>query len=238
MARRTRTGEPTRGARRALEAGFTYLFVLFLVSLLGVGLAAAGEAWQSQRLRAAEAELLWTGDQYRRAIDAYYRNAPGCGAERNRYPRELAHLVKDPRCQATVRYLRKLYPDPITGGAWELVRAPDGGIAGVRSRSTLRPFKIADFRLQDRDFEGKKTYRDWVFLPATRTGAAGEPQPRTPGTGPVVPGATQPVPGGAPQPIAPGSSPQPLSYGDGPSASPLRDTFNAPGSAPARPGTP
>jgi type II secretory pathway pseudopilin PulG len=204
-----------RGAR---EAGFTYLFVLFLVVLLGVGLAATGEAWQSQQRRAAEAELLWTGDQYRRAINAYYRNAAGCGAERNRYPRELANLVKDPRCQATVRYLRKLYPDPITGGAWELVRAPDGGIAGVHSTSYRRPYKVADFRVVDRDFEGKKSYREWVFLDALPGGGA---QPGAPGTGrpapaglpaggaPPMPDAT-PAPGASP-PLPSGAIPQPQS---------------------------
>jgi hypothetical protein len=144
--------------------------VLFLVALLGVGLAAAGEAWESQRLRAAEVELLWAGDQYRRALGEYYRNASGCGPDRNRYPRELAHLLKDPRCPATVRYLRRLYPDPITGSAWGVLRAPDGGIAGVYSLSTRRPFKVADFRMQDRDFEGKRAYRDWVFVHAVANG--------------------------------------------------------------------
>jgi type II secretory pathway pseudopilin PulG len=230
MARRTRAGERTRRASRGpREAGFTYLFVLFLVALLGVGLAAAGEAWQSQRLRGAEAELLWTGDQYRRAINAYYRNASGCGAERGRYPRQLADLVKDPRCPATVRYLRKLYPDPVTGGDWELVRAPDGGIAGVRSPSTQRPFKVADFRVQDRDFENKKAYREWVFLGASPTGAARGAQQVVPGTGQVVPGATQPFPGGSPQPTAPGGSPQLPSLGGMPSTAPPWDTLNAPG---------
>jgi hypothetical protein len=206
-------------ARVRREAGFTYLFVLFMVALLGVGLAAAGEAWESQRLRSAEGELLWTGDQYRRALGAYYRNLAGCGAERNRYPRQLADLVKDPRCPATVRYLRKLYPDPVTGGDWVLVRSPDGGIAGVHSRSDRRPFKVTGFRVEDRDFENKQTYRDWVFLDNTLA-AARVPQP-PPGSAQALPGVLQPSSGGSPQSAAPGSAIQPLSLGGmSPSASP------------------
>lgn len=245
MARRTRTGERARARRGGRRAGgFTYLFVLFLVALLGVGLAAAGEAWQSQRLRAAEAELLWTGDQYRRAINAYYRNAAGCGAERNRYPRELASLVKDPRCPATVRHLRKLYPDPVTDGEWELVRAPDGGIAGVRSPSTQRPFKVADFRVQDRDFENKKSYREWVFVDNTMATARGRQQV-LPGVSEPVPGNAAPMPrspttdpGGMMQPMLgtrmqpmPGESPQGLSPGNAPGS----PAASPPGSTSAQP---
>ncbi|MCU0258777.1 MAG: hypothetical protein MUF56_07110 [Solirubrobacteraceae bacterium] len=200
--------------------GFTYLFVLFLVALLGVGLATAGEAWESHRYRAAEVELLWTGDQYRRALGAYYRNVAGCGAERNRYPRELAHLVKDPRCPATVRYLRRLYPDPVTGADWVIVRSPDGGIAGVHSASTRRPFKTSGFRTVDRDFEDKKTYREWVFLDALPTGPVRVGPQGAPGSTPSAPmpgtapgastiGGSASTPGlaapGSPTPNAPGA---------------------------------
>jgi len=147
------------------DSGFTYLFVLFAVAIMGAGLAAVGELWQTHRLRASEVELLFVGDQYRRAIGAYYLNRGGCGPERNRYPRQLADLLKDPRCPANVRYLRTLYADPVTNKPeWGLVRAPDGGIAGVYSLSEQRPFKEANFRFVDRDFEGKRAYKDWQFV--------------------------------------------------------------------------
>jgi hypothetical protein len=45
----------------------------------------------------------------------------------------------------------------------------------------------------------------------------------------VVPGATQPFPGGSPQPTAPGGSPQLPSLGGMPSTAPPWDTLNAPG---------
>jgi hypothetical protein len=214
-------------ASASRHAGFTYLFVLFLVALLGVGLAAAGEAWESHRYRAAEVELLWTGDQYRRALGAYYRNAAGCGAERNRYPRELAHLVKDPRCPATVRYLRRLYPDPVTGANWVIVRSPDGGIAGVHSASTRRPFKTSGFRTVDRDFEDKKTYREWVFLDALPTGAVRVGAQGSPGS---LPSAPMPGPGPGASSIGGSASPTGL-------AAPGSSTPNAPG-APIFPSPP
>jgi type II secretory pathway pseudopilin PulG len=141
--------------------GFTYLGVLFLVALMGVLLATAGQAWHTQSIREKEAELLWVGDQYRKAIARFYSSSPGNA----RYPRELAELLKDPRRPDTQRYLRKLYADPVTGkNEWELVKAIDGGIAGVHSLSEAKPFKVTGFRLEYADFEGKEKYSDWRFV--------------------------------------------------------------------------
>lgn len=137
--------------------GFTYLGVLYLVALMGVLLAVAGQAWHTQAVREREEELLFVGDQYRRAIARFHAS----GA---RYPRELADLLKDPRRPDTQRYLRKLYADPVTGkNEWGFVKAADGGIAGVYSLSEEKPFKTAGFRLEYAGFEGKGKYSDWQF---------------------------------------------------------------------------
>jgi type II secretory pathway pseudopilin PulG len=137
--------------------GFTYLGVLYIVALMGVLLAVAGEAWHTQAMREREAELLFAGDAYRRAIIRYH-------AAGGTYPRELAELLKDPRRPDTQRYLRKLYPDPITGKAeWGLMKSADGGIAGVHSLSEDKPFKTAGFKLEYVGFEGKQKYSDWQF---------------------------------------------------------------------------
>jgi len=137
--------------------GFTYLGVLYIVALLGVLLAVAGEAWHTQAMREREEELLYVGDQYRKAIFRFH-------AAGGRYPRELADLLKDPRRPDTQRYLRKLYPDPVTGkNEWGLVKAADGGIAGVHSLSEAKPFKAAGFRQEYAGFEGKEKYSDWQF---------------------------------------------------------------------------
>ena len=148
-------------SRRA--QGFTYFTVLFVVTVLGLGLALTGEVWQTAAKREKEAELLFVGHQYRKAIEHYYLAGP-----QRQYPRELADLLKDPRVPGTQRHLRRLYPDPLTGKAeWGLVKGGDGGIAGVHSLSTERPLKIAGFRLRDAGFERAQSYADWKFAHST-----------------------------------------------------------------------
>ena len=148
--------------------GFTYLTVLFIVAILTAGLALVGEVWETAAKREKEAELLFIGNQYRKAITRYYL------AGLNQYPRSLEDLLKDPRQPGTVRYLRRAYADPLSGKPeWGIVKAPDGGIAGVHSLSDQKPLKTGNFRLRDAGFESAATYADWKFIytPA----AAGQP---------------------------------------------------------------
>jgi type II secretory pathway pseudopilin PulG len=140
------------------QLGFTYLTALFVVAILAGGLALTGEHWQSAVMREKEAELLFTGDQYRRAIQRYVLSGMG------QYPPTLEDLLKDPRRPTTERYLRRPYPDPVTGGEWGIVKAPTGGILGVYSTSEEKPFKTAGFRPRDRAFEGAQKYSDWKFV--------------------------------------------------------------------------
>lgn len=154
--------------RRA--GGFTYMTVLFIVAMMGAGLALAGDVWHTSVRREKEAELLFIGEQYRLAIERYYLSGP-----QRQYPRALADLLKDPRRPGAERYLRKLYPDPITGkDEWGIVKAPDGGILGVHSLSDAPPLKVANFRVREAAFEGKSKYSDWkfAFAPATQRAAA------------------------------------------------------------------
>jgi type II secretory pathway pseudopilin PulG len=149
------------GALKRRAAGFTYLAVLLLIALMGLGMAAAGMVWHTQLQREKEQDLLFVGDQYRSAIQAYYNSTPGAGKQ---YPTSLNALLKDPRFPGTRRYLRRLYADPITGSAeWGLVLAPGNGIMGVYSLGGGEPFKQANFRLKDVEFEHKQSYADWKF---------------------------------------------------------------------------
>ena len=128
----------TRRAR-----GFTYLAVLFIVAILMGGLALVGEVWETSARREKEAELLFIGHQYRRAIGLYHDSTPG-GVKR--YPRALEDLVKDPRQPATQRYLRRFYPDPITESAatWLLVQPEDPQKSGVYDVRSGAPGKGRD----------------------------------------------------------------------------------------------
>jgi type II secretory pathway pseudopilin PulG len=175
----------------ARQAGFTYLTALFAVAILGGGLALAGEVWETSVKREREAELLFAGHAYRAAIERYFLSGP-----QRQYPRSLEELLEDPRRPGTERYLRKLYPDPVTGKPFELVKAPDGGIVGVRSTSEAAPLKVAGFRKRNAAFEGAAKYSEWKFVhalpaqPATQSAAK-------PGASAVAPKSAEPVQGSA-----------------------------------------
>ncbi|TXT23796.1 MAG: hypothetical protein FD134_1926 [Gallionellaceae bacterium] len=96
------------------QRGFTYLGLMFLVAVIGIGLAQAGVVWQTEVQREREAELLFIGEQYALAIGSYYENTPG-GARQ--YPNTLEDLLRDPRFPETRRHLRRIYSDPVTGTA-------------------------------------------------------------------------------------------------------------------------
>jgi type II secretory pathway pseudopilin PulG len=170
------------GPRATRAAGFAYLTVLFIVALMTGGLAVIGQVWHTAAVREREAQLLQVGNEYRRAIQRYYLSGP------RQYPRMLGDLVKDPRQPGTVRHLRRLYPDPISGAAqWGLVRAPDGGIAGVYSLSEEAPLKTGGFAVRDAAFEGKTKYADWQFI-----FAPGAPAAASPGATPAAPASAAP----------------------------------------------
>jgi len=162
--------------RKRPAAGFTYLTILFIVAIMGVGLALAGEVWHTASAREKEAALLHAGEQYRKAIERYVLAGP------RQYPRELADLLKDPRKPGTERYLRRLYPDPVTNSDdWGIVRSPDGGVMGVYSRSEDKPLKEARFAPAQSAFEGAQKYSDWKFVytpAATATPATGTAKPK------------------------------------------------------------
>lgn len=161
---------------RRPSPGFTYLTILFVVALMGAGLALAGEVWHTSVLREREAELLHFGNEYRKAIERYYVSGP------RQYPRSLADLLKDPRQAGTVRHLRKPYPDPVSGkDDWGVVRAPDGGIAGVHSLSEERPLKSGGFAVRDKEFEAKQKYSDWKFIYAPSSAPVSRPPATQPG---------------------------------------------------------
>lgn len=148
--------------RLAKARGFTYLAVLFAVAMLGTALAAIGVTWSTMQRREKEQDLLFVGNEYRRAIASYYERTPGTI---KRYPQNMNDLLKDNRHVSTLRHLRRRYNDPITNQAeWGIVRAADGGIMGLYSLSAEVPFKRTGFLLQDGAFEKVNSYAKWQFI--------------------------------------------------------------------------
>lgn len=134
--------------------------MLFAVAVVSVMLMKVGSMWGTQLRREHEAELLFRGNEIRRALDGYSRAGPVTGV----YPKTLEELVEDRRAPIVQRYLRRVYADPLTGKVdWVLVRDPGGGIIAVHSPSTGTPLKQVGFDERDAAFANAASYTDWVF---------------------------------------------------------------------------
>lgn len=145
-------------------AGFTFIGLIIIIAILGVVLMSVGEVWHIAVKREKERELLFVGNQFRQAIQSYKLHSPG-SVQQQKYPESLEDLLKDPRFPSTQRYLRKIYIDPITGSAeWGIITGSSGGIVGVHSLSDGTPMKQSDFKLRDKNFEGKSKYSEWTFV--------------------------------------------------------------------------
>ncbi|MBW8900178.1 MAG: type II secretion system protein [Massilia sp.] len=120
--------------------GFTFIWVLLMVAVMGLGLTVIAELDSTAVQRDREAELLAIGRQFRTAIGRYVQARGGAG-QTNAYPPSLEDLLQDPRVPGVRRHLRKIFVDPMTGKAeWGLVMM-GGRIVGVHSLSERRPIK-------------------------------------------------------------------------------------------------
>lgn len=188
------------GVRGRLQnnRGITYLALMFSIVLIGISVSAAARQWSFMVQREKEADLMAKGIEIQNAL-ALYSAAMKIGRimPTEMYPQSLAELTRTPK-----PYLRRVYQDPMGGGDWEYMRAPTGGIMGVRSKSKAKPIKERDFPLAVRHFEGRKTYRDWMFQhpnPSSLSMLMPPMMGLAPGNMPMQPGAPGSVPG-APMP--------------------------------------
>lgn len=123
-------------ARHSRQAGLTYFWFLLVVFVLALSIGQYLDLQSSLVRRQKEAELVQVGTLYREAIAQYYLSSPN-GVYH--YPERLEDLLRDPRHVVVRRYLRRLYPDPITGEPFVPIASGIGGIAGVQSRSLTHP---------------------------------------------------------------------------------------------------
>jgi type II secretory pathway pseudopilin PulG len=164
------------GRARHREGGFTYLGVLFVVVLLGLGLAGTSEVWSIASKRARERELIWIGNQYTRALNSYYMQSPGP----RQFPLSLDELVEDRRFLVPRRHLRQLYKDPVARSTdWGLIYNAERRIGGIHSLSEETPMKQAGFPLKWEVFEGRTKYSDWRFIADITLAEVKKPPPGT-----------------------------------------------------------
>lgn len=144
------------------QQGAVLLVVLLFVLVSTLGASSLVEMHQTQTRREKEEQLLFAGDQYRRAIASYYGMVPPGGARA--LPKSIEDLLNDQRFTKPVQHLRRAYPDPMTGRVdWVLVQGV-GGLVGVRSRSTMEPFKKSGFAPGYQLFENSTSYAQWEFV--------------------------------------------------------------------------
>lgn len=180
---------------RSQETGFSYLMVMIAITLMGLAMTVAARQWKTMVQRELEIDLLAKGIEIQTALALYSASAKaGRVIPGEVYPQTLAELTRPPK-----PFLRKVYLDPMGRGEWELLRAPTGGIMGVRSKSRQKPIKQGNFPLAVHHFEGKPTHYDWAFqYPNPSMAAAAGPITR-PSTVPTQPAIRD-------QPIVPGES--------------------------------
>ena len=99
------------------ERGYILLVLSFFAALMAIGLMQALPTALVQTQRDREEELIFRGEQYRRAVQMYVRKF-------GRYPNSLDDLEET----NGVRFLRRRYRDPVTGEEeWRMIHIGPGG---------------------------------------------------------------------------------------------------------------
>ena len=121
---------PNARNRRNHEAGYTLLLVVFLVAAMIIAAAAAAPNVLTEGRREKEAEMIWRGEQYERAIGLYYKKF-------GKYPTKVEDLT---RVTNGVRFLREAYKDPMNkeDGSWRFIYVgPNGQLIGSLKQTSL-----------------------------------------------------------------------------------------------------
>jgi type II secretory pathway pseudopilin PulG len=199
------------------ERGYAMAALLVAISIMSVAMSMLLPAWRTMAQREKEAELIFRGNQYARAIRLYNQT-------RQSFPPDVDVLVRE-------KFLRKKYKDPITNEDFQVIRfgqplpgqatpptttrpgqapsaqqpAPQpqsrfggagiggGAIIGVVSKSTGTSLRVIN---------GRNKYNEISFVPtevSTQAGGGGRGTNQPGGVGTNLPGGGRgtSVPGGA-----------------------------------------
>ncbi len=148
-----------RGARRA-QRGVLLIGVLVFIGLAAMTAVQAGPRWFDARQRASEEELLFVGEQYRKAIESYWREAPNTV---HKMPASVDDLLDDKRFPFPKRHLRKEFRDPLLPQQALAEIRVGNDLVGVYSRAEAAPFRQAGFTGSQKTFNDAKSYADWKF---------------------------------------------------------------------------
>lgn len=104
-SRRTLDGQQCTPHR---QRGYTYIFVLFSVALIGIGLAAASELWVKRSQDEDRIQDRWIFEQYKMALKQYCLASSAIGDPRVK-PINIESLLEDKRFFPPLRHLRRIY---------------------------------------------------------------------------------------------------------------------------------
>src|SRR5262245_17661916 len=90
------------------EGGYAMVALLVGISIMAVALSVALPAWRTMAQREKEAELVFRGEQYARAIALYQRKSA------NAFPPNMDLLVDQ-------KFLRRKYKDPVTDDDFQIL---------------------------------------------------------------------------------------------------------------------
>ena len=186
--------------RETRARGYAMAALLVSLAMMSILMAALLPVWSQAAQREREAELVFRGEQYARAIELYQRRYVGA------FPPDVATLVEQ-------RFLRRQYKDPMTqegdfqvlyqAQATDVASAPtgrvgnsgsqqqatgvlQGGVIGVVSKSTEESRRI---------YNGASRYDEWVFVHLPSITQLGDRQGRE-----ATKGAAAPREGGGSEP--------------------------------------
>jgi type II secretory pathway pseudopilin PulG len=99
-------------------SGYVLIMLLFVLTVMGIGLLVAVPVWETQIRREREEELIFRGNQYVQAIRIFQLKNPGT------FPKTLEELIEE-KC------IRRLYKDPMNPeGDWNIILVPEPGLQG------------------------------------------------------------------------------------------------------------
>ncbi len=140
------------------QGGFTYLWVLLMLTVLSLALLKDNSYRQAIRQQQQEEALFFRGVQIRNAIQQYQKAGNGC------FPLGFDDLLRDPRGKKVVYHLRQWFADPFTGSRqWGMSYDKQGRWVGVFSQGKGRPLRHKAFPPALRDFKKAESYQKWIF---------------------------------------------------------------------------
>lgn len=196
------------------DDGYAMAALLVGMTIMALVMSIALPAWRTEAQREKEAELIFRGQQYARAIVLFQRKYA------NTFPPNVDILLNE-------HYLRKKYKDPITNDDFQVIYANQqqsaqpsaGGAQGGAAQSGTVPTQGQQVRPPSqtvgagapfgpqggiigvtskstaqslRIYNGHEHYNEWVFVAQQASSRAGAP------TGSQTPTGGVNVPGGAP----------------------------------------